>query len=642
MIDSDDEIMVVERGGKPRRPTLAGRGSVLLDADGEGASSRDETARAVIEAAALLGAKEAERLEAEVGVAEGERRKPQDVNERTAAQDSSMLFALVPDPELSALPVPRVVAQSAPRTPPARPQSVRPRPLAKARTLPPQLPAEVRNAPPRPRLLRSAPTPAPTPAIVPSSPHQVVRTPLALPRFEADLDEPSVISAIGEVPTARPTQQQRQTAAQVAPAPRGRLVITDGEGQERVVYLNRSLTRIGRAVTNDIVLLDLASSRQHARIERHAEGFALVDAGSANGTWLGKKQLTRCELYDGVVVRIGETTLAFASVGQPRPRPAGEQERVTDPGFRLLRGRLPWTWALVWCAATTVGVVTAVQLTRAFRRAEVAAPSGVSPSVHYVDLAEQAIAAHKWTTAREELMVAQQLEPESQAIQERLAWVEAQVVAGGIVDRVAAELESLPFETVSRELGQIGADSLYVVDARRLLAEAKTKALARRLARARGALDRGQNELARLLAEEVLEMSPSHVEATALAQAAREGAGSGANPAGEDAETARQREELADAMRHYRRMRFADAAVLFESAARRQGSPRLKALARTRADISQAFARAWDRGRKAHAAGRADEARRQFRAALSEDSKLGAAHAARIKRVLAEIDLLNK
>lgn len=54
---------------------------------------------------------------------------------------------------------------------------------------------------------------------------------------------------------------------------------------ELVVDENRPVVLFGRELGNDIVIADPRASRQHARIERTREGFALIDQ-STNGTFL--------------------------------------------------------------------------------------------------------------------------------------------------------------------------------------------------------------------------------------------------------------------------------------------------------------------------------------------------------------------
>jgi pSer/pThr/pTyr-binding forkhead associated (FHA) protein len=99
-----------------------------------------------------------------------------------------------------------------------------------------------------------------------------------------------------------------------------------------------------------VILLDLACSRAHARIESTPEGFALVDAGSANGTWLDGGRIPPHELHlldDGDQFLVGEILLEFAYLPREAPvappasaRPilSGDLERLTFPDLVQLLG----------------------------------------------------------------------------------------------------------------------------------------------------------------------------------------------------------------------------------------------------------------------------------------------------------------
>jgi len=116
---------------------------------------------------------------------------------------------------------------------------------------------------------------------------------------------------------------------------RARLKVVAGEQEGEEYMLNRELTRLGRALENDIVLIDIASSRRHLELKRHAQGFSLRDLGSANGVSINGQRVLDDELYDGDVIEVGETRLRFEMVGSQRLRP-DEREQDTDPGVTAL------------------------------------------------------------------------------------------------------------------------------------------------------------------------------------------------------------------------------------------------------------------------------------------------------------------
>ena len=73
---------------------------------------------------------------------------------------------------------------------------------------------------------------------------------------------------------------------------------------------------VGRTKNNDIVLDDVSVSRFHAWLQEEAGVWAVIDAGSRNGTWVGGKRLdprVRTALASGSRVRIGAVELTFFS-----------------------------------------------------------------------------------------------------------------------------------------------------------------------------------------------------------------------------------------------------------------------------------------------------------------------------------------
>jgi len=82
---------------------------------------------------------------------------------------------------------------------------------------------------------------------------------------------------------------------------------------------------IGRHPGNDIVIDNLAVSGYHARIEYRAEGYALVDLESKNGTYLNDQPISACMLSDQDTITIGKHALLVDLTDQVRV-----EESVTD------------------------------------------------------------------------------------------------------------------------------------------------------------------------------------------------------------------------------------------------------------------------------------------------------------------------
>ncbi|MEM9455487.1 MAG: FHA domain-containing protein [Myxococcota bacterium] len=119
-------------------------------------------------------------------------------------------------------------------------------------------------------------------------------------------------------------------------------------GQEERVFdwAGQPIT-LGRETTCDVVLLEQAASRQHARLERRDDEILVSDQGSANGTWVGTERITTRALHDGEIFRIGNTTiqLVLDPHGQPTlvgaSTPAPDQPEADAPDPREILGTGP-------------------------------------------------------------------------------------------------------------------------------------------------------------------------------------------------------------------------------------------------------------------------------------------------------------
>ena len=72
---------------------------------------------------------------------------------------------------------------------------------------------------------------------------------------------------------------------------------------------------LGRDPACDVVLNDGSVSRRHARIERRGDAWAIVDQGSANGTFLDSHRVTDASLRDGQELRLGSVTFRVEAEG---------------------------------------------------------------------------------------------------------------------------------------------------------------------------------------------------------------------------------------------------------------------------------------------------------------------------------------
>src|SRR5512143_753000 len=96
------------------------------------------------------------------------------------------------------------------------------------------------------------------------------------------------------------------------------LYIYPKTGDPSVVPLGGRRVTIGRASSNDIVLSDQFSSGCHAAVVPTERGYALVDQGSKNGTFLnGRRVSGEVALARGDEVLVGSTRFYFDRDFQP-------------------------------------------------------------------------------------------------------------------------------------------------------------------------------------------------------------------------------------------------------------------------------------------------------------------------------------
>ncbi|MFI5352558.1 MAG: FHA domain-containing protein [Candidatus Binatales bacterium] len=75
--------------------------------------------------------------------------------------------------------------------------------------------------------------------------------------------------------------------------------------------LRGGVTRLGRALDNDVVVDDSSVSRYHANIRSHDGAFELVDLNSRNGTFVADRRITEARLSNGDSIRLGDAQFTF-------------------------------------------------------------------------------------------------------------------------------------------------------------------------------------------------------------------------------------------------------------------------------------------------------------------------------------------
>jgi hypothetical protein len=82
------------------------------------------------------------------------------------------------------------------------------------------------------------------------------------------------------------------------------------------IEIGQDQVLVGREPTCDVVLSDGSVSRKHARLEKRARGWTVVDQGSANGTFVDSQRVTETPLRSGQELRFGSVTFRVEIEGE--------------------------------------------------------------------------------------------------------------------------------------------------------------------------------------------------------------------------------------------------------------------------------------------------------------------------------------
>lgn len=134
-------------------------------------------------------------------------------------------------------------------------------------------------------------------------------------RFYADVAKAAPAPAPEPVPTPAPAPAP---AARTARAPLATLEIkAEGPLKGMKFDLHAALTNIGRGDHNDIAIRDESISDSHAKIQKRADGWWVVDQGSTNGTYVGGRRVQGEQKLEGSPdLRFGGIKMTFRPAAQ--------------------------------------------------------------------------------------------------------------------------------------------------------------------------------------------------------------------------------------------------------------------------------------------------------------------------------------
>ncbi len=90
-----------------------------------------------------------------------------------------------------------------------------------------------------------------------------------------------------------------------------KIILKFKESVQNEILLEKEIVTIGRNLSNDICIDNLAVSSFHAKIIKEGDQFIIEDLKSTNGTFVNKKKIAKASLHDNDTIIIGKHTLIF-------------------------------------------------------------------------------------------------------------------------------------------------------------------------------------------------------------------------------------------------------------------------------------------------------------------------------------------
>ena len=105
-------------------------------------------------------------------------------------------------------------------------------------------------------------------------------------------------------------------------------IVKGPSGVEKAYPMRAITVIIGRSDQCDISVKDSSMSGRHAEITKINGEIRVKDMGSANGIWLNGERVEEVELFDGDVLRLGQTSIRIDVVGGRKRPNAGLSPKV--------------------------------------------------------------------------------------------------------------------------------------------------------------------------------------------------------------------------------------------------------------------------------------------------------------------------
>jgi len=395
---------------------------------------------------------------------------------------------------------------------------------------------------------------------------------------------------------------------------------------------------IGRGVDNDVVISDIAASRQHAIIQVRDGRYFLADLGSGNGTRVAGRKITEVALKGGEEVEIGTVHCHFVVPSKAGTVSGVKSARAEGGTSRL--GKVLLVIALVLLLAVIAGVVVKYVLPKGTAGggktnggaggAGLTAGASQGTAKKFFDQGVEKFKQRAWKDALNKFQVVAQLDAHFPNIDSYVKRCREEEENERFSEEGNAAYREKRYEEAYSSLKKVSEESVYRTDAQALMMRVEDALVASKLRRARDSLRRDPAK-ALELSKEVLEIAPTNTAAFDLRTQAEDALAGGGdrvaaaeNPPPRHRERSRPRKrrtprrsrervsvpppereeatpppaagEIKDGLALFDQKRFGEAASFFE---RLIGSARSKRTRKNAAKLARSvktFKAAWDGG----------------------------------------------
>ena len=220
-----------------------------------------------------------------------------------------------PAPAAAQLEVTMMGVPAAVRTPTPLPPSAPPA-APPASPAPPEPPTNPTSLPPQARQPQLDVTMMGHPGMIPQKP-PAAPAPTPAPAAPAPPPAPPVAAAPAPAAPA-PAAPAKPAAAPARQALATLEVIAEGPLKGLKFELHSALTNIGRGDHNDIAIKDESISDSHAKLQKRADGWFVVDQESTNGTYVGGRRVQGEVRVEGAPdLRFGGIKMTFRPAAVP-------------------------------------------------------------------------------------------------------------------------------------------------------------------------------------------------------------------------------------------------------------------------------------------------------------------------------------